>query len=335
MTHPDQPLFDAHSDLPFRVIREREAGRSAVIENDFLPGMRAGGIDTRVAAVYVDESYLPEMALHRALVILSELRNDVTESTGVTVATTAAELSEGTESNTTTFLLGMEGAEPLMGDHRLLESFYRVGLRLLTLTHSRRNAVGDGAPLSRGTAGTPGGLSATGIDVIEHAENLGIVVDVSHLNRKGLDDALSATGQPLIASHSNCRELCNHPRNLTDDQIRAIGNTGGVVCLTAVGDFVATASPSLADFCDHIEHAVDVAGVEHVGLGFDFFDYLSEHLSNRERERLGDINTVEGLETDRAVGAVPGALRERGFSETEISAICNENLHRVFGQILE
>lgn len=331
----EQRIFDAHSDLPFRVIREREKGRRAVTESDFVPGMRTGGIDIRVAAAYIDEVYLPEKALHRALVVLSQLRNDVAESAGVELATTAREIAEAGDNDDITLLMGMEGAEPLMGDDRLLDTFYQAGLRLLTLTHSRRNAVGDGAPLSAGTKETDGGLSGTGVDVLERAETLGVVVDVSHLNPQGVEDAVSVGEQPLIASHSNCRALCDHPRNLTDDQIRAIGDTGGVVCLTAVGNFVATASPNLADFCDHIEHAVDVAGVEHVGLGFDFFDYLLEHLSNQERERLGEIGTVDGFDSDRSVAAVPTALRERGFSETEISAICRGNLRRIFEQILE
>lgn len=326
----DQPVFDAHSDLPFRVVRERAAGRRAVVENDFVPGMRAGGITARVAAIYVDETYLPEKALSRALAVLSELREDVAESDGVELVTTGRELGREEVS----LLLGMEGAEPLMGDPRLLDAFYQSGLRLLGLTHSRRNAAGDGAPLSPGTRGTPGGLTATGIDVIERAEELGVVVDISHLNATGVEDALGVAERPLVASHSNCRALCDHPRNLTDDQIHAVAATGGVVCLTAVGDFVAETAPDLADFCDHVEHAVDVAGVEHVGLGFDFFEYLVEHLSSRERERLGEIGTVDGLDTDRSVAAVPAALRDRGLSDADVSAVCYRNLRRVFERIL-
>jgi len=334
VTPPDQAIFDAHSDLPFHVVREREAGRSAVVESDFVPGMRAGGITTRITAVYVDETYLPEKALSRALVILSELQDDLSESDGAELVTSAQGVAEADESEDISLLIGMEGSEPLMGDPRLLDAFYRSGLRLLTLTHSRRNAVGDGVPLSSTQRGTPGGLTATGIDVINCAEALGVVVDISHLNAPGVSDALSVAEQPVVASHSNCRALCDHSRNLTDDQLRAVADNGGVVCLTAVGDYVAATSPDLVDFCDHVEHAVDVAGVEHVGLGFDFFKYLSGHLSNRERERLADIGTVDGLESDQAVAAVPAALRERGFSEDELSTICRRNLRRVFGEVL-
>ena len=312
----DHPIFDAHSDLPFQVVREREAGRRSVVETDFLPGMRAGGIDVRVAAIYVDGTYLPEMALHRGLVIVSELRDDVSESDGVELATTADEIAGAVGTDPVTLVLGMEGSEPLMGDPRLVDAFYRSGLRLLTLTHSRRNAVGDGAPLSGTLRGTPGGLSEAGFGVLERAAELGIVVDLSHLNGPGVYDAIQAV------------------RNLSDEQIRGIAGTDGVVCLTAVGSFLGE-SPDVETLCDHVEHAVEVAGIEHVGLGFDFFEYTKEYLSETERKRLADIATVDGLETDDHVASVPAALMERGFSEKELSAICHGNVQRVFERVLD
>lgn len=329
----DPVAFDAHSDLPFRVVREREAGRRGVVASDFVPGMRAGGIGLRVASIYLDDAYVPERALHRALVVAAELRADIAESDGVELATTADEISAGAETDARTLVLGMEGAEPLAGDPRLLDAFHQLGLRVLTLTHGRRNAVGDGVPPSGDRRGTPGGLSAVGVEVVERAADLGIVVDLSHLNAPGVDDALASTDHPVIASHSNCRALCDHPRNLTDDQLRAIAETDGVVCLTAVGTFLGE-SPDIRALCDHIEHAVSVAGVDHVGLGFDFFTYLTEYLSERERERLEGISTVDGLDGDESVAAVPAALADRGLSQRAITAICRRNLQRVFERVL-
>lgn len=329
----DYTVFDAHSDLPFRVVREREAGRCGVLAEDFLPDMRAGGIDLRVASIYLDDAYLPEMALHRALAIISELYDDVSESEGVELATTAAELEQAGSGTDATLILGMEGAEPLMGDPRLLDAFYRSGLRLLTLTHSRRNAVGDGVPLSGSPPGTPGGLSETGVSVIQRADELGIVIDLSHLNQQGFDDAIAVCERPVVASHSNCRALCDHPRNLTDEQIREVAATDGVVCLTTVGSFLGD-SPGVEDLCDHIQHAVEVAGIAHVGLGFDFFTYLFEYLSEQERDRLGDISAAQGLEGDESVGKIVSALEERGFSGQEITAICHDNLLRTFKRVV-
>lgn len=296
--------------------------------------MRAGGIVARVAAVYVDDAYLPEMALHRGLATLVELQADVAESAGVELATTADEVGDAFAVEPVTLLLGMEGAEPLMGDPRLLDAFFQCGVRLLTLTHSRRNAVGEGAPLSSPGRGTPGGLSETGVEILERAEDLGVVVDFSHLNEPGVEDALAVVSEPVIASHSNCRALCDHPRNLTDEQIAAVAETGGVVCVTTVGDFLARESPDLEDFCDHVEHAVDVAGVEHVGLGFDFFEYLFEHMSERERDRMGEIGVAQDLASDEAVSSIPAALEARGFSSASVAAIAGGNLQRTFERVL-
>ena len=342
MTAPSPAIFDGHSDLPFRVVRERAAGREAVIAKDFLPGMATGSITARVAAVYVDDEYLPEMALHRALAVLSELHADAAESEGIEIATTADGLRAALDGDAVTLVLGMEGAEPLMGDPRLLDAFYRQGVRLLTLTHSRRNALGEGAPLSlpdddvdSRQARTPGGLSETGVKIIRRAEELGVIVDISHLNDPGVADALSIAVEPLVASHSNCRSVCRHPRNLTDKQVAAVADTGGVICLTAVGSYLAHDDPTLADFCDHVEHAVDVAGIDHVGLGFDFFGYMLTYATDRERERLADISMSADLKADDAVADVPRALTERGFSEAEVAAICGENLQRTFKRALE
>lgn len=337
MTPPSPPVFDAHSDLPFRVMREREAGRESVVAEDFLPGMRAGGILARVAAVYVDDEYLPEMALHRALAVLAELNDDVAASDGVELATTADDLDGVLDDDAATLVLGMEGAEPLMGDPRLLDAFYRCGIRLLTLTHSRRNAVGEGAPLSPKLGAnhrTSGGLSETGVAVVERAEDLGVVVDVSHLNDLGVEDVLSVANNQVVASHSNCRTVCDHPRNLTDEQIAAVAKTGGVVCLTAVGSYLAEADPTLDDLCDHVIHAVDVAGVEHVGLGFDFFEYMLEYATERERERISDITVAADFKSDESVAGIPSALAEWGFSNDEVAAICGENLMRTFQNVL-
>lgn len=331
-------MFDAHSDLPFRVVRERERGRTGVVAADFLPGMSEGGIDARVAAVYVDDEYVPEMALRRALVVLSELHADVAASDGVEVATTPDDVGQALDGDVVTLLLGLEGAEPLMGDPRLLDAFYRQGIRLLTLTHSRRNAVGEGSPMSPSDElddhRTPGGLSETGIDVVERAADLGVVVDVSHLNDPGVGDVLSVATDPVVASHSNCRAVCDHPRNLTDERIAEIAETGGVVCITAVGSYLADENPTLADLCDHVAHAVDVAGVEHVGLGFDFFEYMLPYATERERERLENVAVADDLSTDGAVSRVPVALADQGFSPNDVAAICGENLQRTLERVL-
>ena len=159
--------FDAHSDLLYSVVRERAAGETGVIEDKFLPDMREGGIGMRVAAVYLDAEYVPEMSVRRALDIVAAFHEEERETPGIESAETSEAVRAGVESDPVTLILGMEGAEPLAGDLSLLDVYHRLGVRLLTLTHSRRNAVGDGALFSPEETGTPGGLSPFGLDVVE------------------------------------------------------------------------------------------------------------------------------------------------------------------------
>jgi len=332
--HAETFLLDAHSDVLYSVVRERALGRTGVIEAEFLPGMRAGGIDSRVAAVYVDESYLPEMAVRRCLTAIEALHAEVEETPALELATTASELRRGGEPDTTTLLLGLEGAEPLQDDVTLLDAYHRLGVRLLTLTHSRRNQVGDGSTLGPARSGQPSGLSAFGVEVVERSNELGVVLDLSHLNEPGFRDALEFSEGPVVASHSNCRALTDTPRNLTDDQLRAVADRDGVVGAVAVAPFVDASDPTLEAFVDHVEHAVDVAGVEHVGLGFDYYEYVLQYLSESERARLPDHRRIEGLEDDRSVGNLAPALLERGFSRREVELLYGENFLRVFEAVL-
>ncbi len=328
-----RPVFDAHSDLLSVVVRERAAGREGVIAEEFLPGMAAGGIDARVAAIFVDDEHLPEGALRRGLDAAVALRREVGSTDALALATTAADLRpDGAAEHA--LVMGMEGAEPLRGDLAVLEAFHELGLRVLTLTHSRRNAAGDGCFYEPTRSGEPGGLTPFGVELVERCESLGVVVDVSHLNVPGFRDAIEVADAPLLASHSNCRALCDHPRNLTDEQLAAVAETGGVVGVMAVADFVAPDDPTLEDVLDHVEHAVEVAGVEHVGFGFDFFEYLAPYRAGWDPADPPFGGTAAGLGGDAAVAAVPAALRERGFDDDEVAALCRGNLHRVFEAVL-
>lgn len=327
--------FDAHSDILYSTIRERAAGRTHVIEAEFLPAMLANGITLRVAAVYLNAAYVPEMAVRRALNIIMALHAEVEETDELEVATTADAVRAGRDSAPVTLILGMEGAEPLVTDLSLLDAYYRLGLRVLTLTHSRRNQLGDGALFTPRQSGTPGGLSPFGVDVVHRLENLGIAIDVSHLNETGFWDVIDVTNTPIIASHSNCRALMDHPRNLTDEQIDAVASTGGVIGVNAINAYLADGDPTIDDVIDHIDHIIDIAGRDHVGLGFDFYDYNLQYMSKAGREYMIDVSTAQGLENDTDVANLAPALDARGFDDATIEAILMGNFVRVLTEILE
>lgn len=332
--HEETGVFDAHSDLLYTVVRERGVGNDAVIEDRFLPEMRAGGITMRVAAIYLDADQARESATRRGLTIAESFHREVAETDGLESAATASEVRAGADSDAVTLVLGMEGAEPLKGDVTVLDAFHRLGLRVLGITHSRRNLAADGAFFEPTPSGEPGGLSAFGVEAVERCGELGVVVDVSHLTETGFWDVTEYADGPIIASHSNCRALRDHPRNLRDEQLRAVADCGGVVGINALESFLHGDAPDVGTVVDHVERVVDVAGIEHVGLGFDFYDYNLEYMSPAEREYMIDVSTAAGLDGDADAAALTDELLDRGFGPDEVRLILKENFVRVFEEVL-
>lgn len=328
---------DAHSDIPSSVLRERDRGRDRVIAADFLDGMRAGGIGFRVMATIVDDDYLPELGLRRGLDAFVATRREVATTDALTLATTAEDVLAAGSPDPVTVLLSLEGVEPLAGDLAMLDVFYELGLRLVTLTHSRRNAAGDGSFYAPRPAGEPGGITDFGVEVVRRLEELGVVIDVSHLNEPGFWDVLEFADGPIIASHSNCRERVDHPRNLSDEAVEAVADTGGVVGVMAIDDFLTPPGTraSIEDYLDHVERLVDRVGVQHVCLGFDFFDYLADYRPTWDRDDLPFGGMPAGLREDADVAAVGPALRDRGFDDDAVGAITHGNLRRVIADALE
>lgn len=328
---------DAHSDLPSSVIVERERGRDQVIAENYLEGMRRGSIGFRVMATIVDDEYLPELGLRRGLKSVVGMRREIEETDGLELVTTAEAVEAVDGSGPISVLLSLEGVEPLAGDLDMVDVFYDLGLRLVTLTHARRNAAGDGAFYSPRPSGKPGGVTDFGVDLLRRLEDLGIVIDISHLNEPGFWDVLEFANGPIIASHSNCRALADHPRNLTDDAMEAVASTGGVIGVMAIDDFLTGSdhAATIDDFIDHIERIVDLIGIDHVCLGLDFFDYLASYRPEWDPDDLPFGGLAEGLERDADVADIGPALRVRGFDDTEINAIAHGNLLRVIGEVLQ
>jgi membrane dipeptidase len=197
---------------------------------------------------------------------------------------------------------------------------YALGLRALGLTWARRTMVADGN-LEEGTGG---GLTHFGREVVRECARLGILIDVSHLSPAGFWDVLRLATGPVIASHSNARALCDHPRNLTDDQLRVLAETGGVVGLNAYSAFVHPTEPSLDRLLDHAEHMGSIMGAGHVGLGFDLPEYLPDD----------DGSRLDGLRDLSDTPSLTAHLCDRGVTAAEIRSILGENWYRVWQDVL-
>jgi membrane dipeptidase len=328
-------VVDAHSDILNDILGRRAAGQTGVLNSIWLPAMEAGGIDLRVAAIFSPPQFVPELTLRRALDQVAALYAELDDSPRATLCVTSADILRAKAEGKRGFILGMEGVEPLGPDLALLRVFHALGLRVLGITHALRNYAADGAFFTPKQTGLQGGLSDFGASLVDQAQAMGILLDVSHLNDPGFWDVIKLATGPLIASHSNCRALTDHPRNLTDEQIKAVADTGGVIGVNSIGTFVSP--PDLAHLVDHIHHLVKVAGREHVGLGLDFCSYLLDHKSPVERSgmRPRAYLSVEGLAGDRDVPKIPATLAERGYSSDTIDLIMGENFLRVLKAVLK
>ena len=327
-------VVDAHSDLLSDILGRRSAGQRGVLGSIWLPAMAAGGIDVRVAAIYSEPQYLPELALRRALDQVAAFLDEVEAAPSAALCTTHEGILRATAEGKRAFVLGLEGAEPLGWDLALLRVFHALGIRVLGITHALRNYAADGAFFEPKRTGLVGGLSDFGVALVERAQAMGMLLDVSHLNDPGFWDVVKLARAPLIASHSNCRALADHPRNLTDEQIKAVADTGGVIGINSINRFVNP--PDLPHLLDHVDRLVAIAGREHVGLGLDFCAYLLEHTSPVERSgmRKGAFLSVDGLAGDADVPKLPAQLAQRGYPPDTIDMIMGENFLRVFRTVL-
>jgi membrane dipeptidase len=328
-------VFDAHSDILNDIHPRRLLGEKAVLERHWIPKMRAGRIDVRVVAIYTEPPMLPELALRRGLDLVASLYEDIGESPSAVLCKTYGDIERAKQAGKVGLILGMEGAEPLGADIQLLRIFSELGLRVLGLTHALRTYLADGAFFSKRKSGQLGGLTDVGARFLEEAEKLGIVVDVSHLNDPSFWDVVGFAQAPVIASHSNCRALRDHLRNLTDDQIKAVADRGGVVGVNACSAFVEP--PEFPRLVDHIEHIVKVGGIEHAGLGPDFADYLLVYMTEVDKASmpLDGVMPVRGLPGDEAFWKFAEELGKRGYKSREIDLIMGENFARVFKSILK
>jgi membrane dipeptidase len=212
-------------------------------------------------------------------------------------------------------LLSIEGGHVLEGSISVLRLFYRLGVRCVTLTWNGRNEVADGVA----ERGTGGGLTEFGKKVVREMNRLGMLIDVSHLSEAGIRDVLSISEAPVIASHSNCYSICNHPRNLTDEQIVAIARKEGLIGINFYPEFLGKGEISLDTVIEHIEHVTSLVGVDYLGLGSDFD---------------GIDKTPAGLEDVGKLPKLTERLLKRSYKEEDIRKILGKNFLRVLKRVL-
>jgi len=325
--HASSVIFDGHCDtlLPIRDGDRRLGERvPAKAEGDLLtsqhidlPRLLEGGVTAQIFACFARKPYLPSDATNEALRLIDAFYQALDENPDTLLqATTAADVEQAKAEGKVAGVLSLEGAEALEGDLAMLRTFHRLGLRALGLTWNWRNQAADGLAEIR----TGGGLTEFGVALVREANRLGVILDVSHLAPAGVRDLLELSEAPVVASHANARALCDHPRNLTDEQLEGIAASGGLVAVTYVPPFLAhpPEDASLERVLDHVDYIVKTIGVDHVGLGSDF-------------DGFGGV--LPGLEDVSHLPALTAGLVARGYSDEQVAKVLGGNYLRVFRQV--
>jgi membrane dipeptidase len=328
-------VIDMHFDLPMDLYEKR--GRSNVLATEFLPEFEAGGIGLIGAAIYIEDRYLPERGLQVALDQIARLYTEAEQSKRCVVCRTHEEISRALDSKQIGFLITMEGVEPLGDDLDLLRAFYELGVRAIGLTHARTNAAGHGG-IFAASGSSPEGLTLFGRDLVRECERLGIIVDLAHINPAGFEEIVDLTTKPLIVSHTNARKFYDVERNISDEQIKMIGERGGVIGVNSVLVSPKQETSTLDCYVDHIQHIADLIGIDCVGIGFDFFEFIYRQWPESKKkwmaEKLTTPHFIPDLTNHSHARNLTRKLIERGFSDRDIEKILRGNWLRILKKLL-
>jgi membrane dipeptidase len=332
--HRSTILIDTHNDVTSFTVDGMDIGKSSAPDHmTDIPRMQQGGMSAQFFAAYVAASYAKDnKSADRALQMIDTVLHDIVEKhpNDFLFVTSSAGIRKAHEQHKIAALIGIEGGHAIEDSLRLLRDFYDLGVRYMTLTHANSNGWAD----SSGDANKPNnGLSPFGKDVVREMNRLGMMVDVAHVSDKTFWDALETSKAPIFSSHSSCRALADVPRNMTDQMITAMAKKGGVIQINFSCGFLkagsgaagSTGGPTgavpratLADVVKHINHVVEIAGVDAVGLGSDFD---------------GITCAPEGLDSVDKWPNLTRALLEEGYSAAEIRKIYGENTLRVMAAV--
>ena len=340
-------FFDTHCDTVMKVLD----GKLNFITGEgdghvSLPGMLAAGSCAQVFACFVLSAHNPGNERARADAMIAAINAMVADSDGkMEIVHTAAELAAACPTGPIGAIIGLEGADPLAGKAENLQHFYDLGVRNVI-------PAWQDNPFSGTAFGTNTPLTAEGIKLVELAEELRVMVDVSHLSDAAFERVLEVAKRPFIASHSNCRALCPTLRNLTDDQIRALADRGGVMGINLSPAFLdpeyyarafprwqrsreasvtdeekdrlraevdALPLPSIEWIGRHVSHAIAVGGEDVIGLGGD--------LDGIATPPIGIAGIADYVK-------IPDLLLQAGLNERQVEKICYRNFRRVFMEVL-
>lgn len=333
--HEKNIVIDSHFDLGNEVFNRTQMGEKKILKNHYLDTFKKAGIKLVVASIFIDDIFLPEMALRMALNQISMLKADIKYiSDEIMLIKSKKDLEIVLATDKIGIVISLEGLEPIMNDLNLIDTFYDLGVRGVGLTWSRRNYVADGSFFSDKNEGQKGGLTRFGVEVIKKLESLNMFIDISHLNDEGVNDIIKFTTKPFIASHSNSRNINNIMRNLSDEHLIAIANSGGSIGINNIIPLIDIKNNNnyINKMCDHIDYINSLVGCNHINFGFDIcngIDKSGVRFGSQQNE------TIDALKNHEDSILITEELIKRGYSDKNIIKILGTNILRIIKNSLE
>jgi len=326
-------VIEGHRDV-YEQIYRKSIGEEAPVRDGVAPRLIRDGINMTVYAICGDSyshSQNTGRYLETALEQIDQFLEEAPRSEGmIQMVKTRGDLPEKPEPGSVKFLLHFEGCMPLRGSIENLRNFYRLGLRSIQPVWNFRNELGDGVWESR----TGGGLTNFGVQVIKEANRLGMVVDLSHMNREGFFQTLGVATAPLLVSHANACGMLKNPRNLDDEQIKAIAKQGGLVGILALPERVGDGDVDIEDMLKHMDYMIKLVGIEHLALGMDFVKYDGPRTLKDRHHPLHKDPLIKGFEEIEDLPNLIDGLQRHGYKDDEIKMILGGNYLRVLKTIL-
>lgn len=313
-------IFDAHGDILTDMYQQKLANNKNSFKSRHLDLYKSGGVTHSIFVNYTDPfKENDELFSNIFENAFAELQNnkDIFK-----ICLNYNDMLLSVNEDKIGVIIGMEGIAQLR-DVNHLNDLYNKGVRHASLTWNEENKYASGLN-NKNTRG----ITKAGIEILHEMERLGMLIDLAHLNEVSFSDVISNTSTPLIISHGNTKANCNHIRNYTDEQLLAIKNSNGVIGICGIPMFIAKEkeNQTVEFLVKHIDYAVKLMGIDHVGLGFDFCYYLYPNATD---------NKVENLKTIADVPNIFVELTKLGYSDDDIEKIKHLNFERVIKEILK
>ena len=321
--HKHQPVVDAHLDLAGEILMRHESGEREVIKKYYLDNFRKAGIKLVFSSIFVENENL-DRAWENAMDQIRVLREEVEELPEVMLVRNKAELNTLLSGDQIGILIYMEGLECIGEDIDKLDELYKMGIRGASLIWSRKGALATGCCTAWDKCEKKGPLTEAGIRAIQRLEKLSMFLDISHLNDEGYEQVCRLSGRPFLATHSSARAVYDSYRNLTDAQMKALADAGGIMGVNGCKYIAGSLEGNhLEMLCRHVEYEVEKIGSAHVGYGFDLCDSYQRAKAVLEGRTCQDQDDC--LLDHSQIPLLTAALLQRGMKEEDVCRIIGGN----------